>query len=715
MQRWKSVIFNMTFALNILLFFLLLFDTRLHIPAWLQVVGRLHTMFVHFPIVIVALCIFWELFSGYKMSYQRVKAEIGDDLLLVAAIASVATALMGLFLSRESGYTPDLLVWHKWGGVFIAFLSFGWYVFRVKMRQVKPVLLTTALGAMVIIIITGHLGADITHGKDFLLAPVIKEPQKPAILFEDAVVFEHMVQPIIEAKCISCHNSQKAKGGLIMETRELILKGGKDGKLWDSTENDLGLMMQRIHLPIQNKGHMPPQGKPQLSDDEIAILYRWIKGGSSFTTKVAELPERDSLRLLAAPLFQAVETENYTFAPADEKKINALNTNYRIVQPLAAGSPALNVEFFNTAQFKGSQLNELLDVENQVVKLNLNKMPVTDEDLKTISRFTNLRDLNLSFTDITGATLNELAKLKELKQLSLSGTKVKSANLQSLVALPKLNQLFVWNTGLPPEEIKRLQQQLKSTDVETGYKGDTVVIKLNPPLIENEEQVITQPEQLKIKHYINGVDIRYTTDGSEPDSVKSPQFGDPVILDKNQTVKAKAFKKGWISSDVVEKIFYKSGVVPDSVQLVNAPDPQYKGDGALTLHDGIIGSLNFHDGLWLAYRKQPMEALFYFDKEVKVSSATISSIVDVNSFLMPPQEIEVWGGNDKESLHLLQRMNPKQPGKEVPAYPTSYEVRFKPSELKILKVMLTPVSKLPSWHRGKGDKGWIFVDEVFLN
>ncbi|MDQ6843981.1 MAG: chitobiase/beta-hexosaminidase C-terminal domain-containing protein, partial [Bacteroidota bacterium] len=693
MQKVKNIIFNITFALNILLLFLLIFDNRLQVPAWLQVVGRMHTMFLHFPIVMLALCIFWELFSGYKKSYIGVKAEIGDELLLAAAITSVITALMGLFLSREAGYTPDLLVWHKWGGVFISFLSLAWYVFRVKMRQIKPALLTTALAAMIMIIVTGHLGANITHGEDFLLAPVTPEKQKSIVLFEDAGVYANMVQPILEAKCISCHNAQKAKGELVMETKQLLLKGGKDGKLWDSTANDLGLLMERIHLPPQSKKHMPPQGKPQLTDEETEILYHWIKSGASFTTKVASLPERDSLRLLAAPLFQTIETDDYTFAPADEKKVNALNNNYRVVRALAIGSPALGVEFFSAEQFKPEQLKELLDVKNQIVKLNLNKMPVGDEDLKTIGQFVNLRKLNLSFTNITGATLHELAKLKELKLLSLSGTKIKSANLRVLATLPKLTQLFVWNTPLPPEEIKRLQQQLKTTAIESGYRGDTVVIKLNPPIIENEEQVITQPEELRLKHYINGVTIRYTTDGTEPDSLNSPVYKDGVLLDKKQTIKAKAYKPGWISSDVVEKIFYKAGVVPDSVQLVNAPDPQYKGEGASTLHDGKIGSLNFRDGMWLGYRVQPMAALFYFDKEVKASSVTISSIVDINSYLMPPQEIEVWGGSDRASLHLLKRLKPEQPTKEQPIYMTSYDVDFNPRELKVLKIILKPVSK----------------------
>jgi uncharacterized membrane protein/Leucine-rich repeat (LRR) protein len=715
MQRWKNIIFNITFALNILLLFLLIFDNRLQVPAWLQVVGRMHTLFLHFPIVMLALCIFWELFSGYKKSYAGVKAEIGDELLLAASITSVITALMGLFLSRESGYTPDLLVWHKWGGVFISFLSLVWYVFRVKVRQMKAALLTTSLAAMVMIIVTGHLGANITHGNDFLFAPVTPEKQKPVVLFEDAEVYANMVQPILEEKCMSCHNSQKAKGDLIMETKELLLKGGKDGKLWDSTQNDFGLMMQRIHLPVQSKKHMPPQGKPQLTDDEADILYRWIKSGASFTTKVASLPERDTLRLLAAPLFQTIETDDYAFAAADENKVRGLNNNYRVVRPLAIGSPALGVEFFGAEQFKPDQLKDLLTVKEQIVSLNLNKMPVTDEDIKTIAQFPNLRKLNLSFTNITGATLNELSKLKELKLLSLSGTKIKSNNLQFLTSLPKLSRLFVWNTSLPPEEVKRLQQQLKATAVETGFKGDTVVIKLNPPVIENEEQVITVPVPLKLVHYVKGVTIRYTTDGTEPDSIHSAVYSDNILLDKKETIKAKAFKPGWISSDVVEKIFYKAGFTPDSVQLVNTPDPQYKGDGGNTLYNGKMGSLNFRDGQWLGYRVQPMEAFFYFNKPESISSVTVSTIVDINSYLMPPQEIEVWGGDNSKSLHLIKRMQPQQPSKEKPPYLEGYDVTFKTREIKILKVILRPVSKLPVWHRGKGDKGWIFTDEIFVN
>ncbi len=81
-----------------------------------------------------------------------------------------------------------------------------------------------------------------------------------------------------------------------METKELLLKGGKDGKLWDSTKADLGLLMQRIHLPEEEKEHMPPTGKPQLTNQELEILYAWIKSGANFEQRIVELSPADTLR-----------------------------------------------------------------------------------------------------------------------------------------------------------------------------------------------------------------------------------------------------------------------------------------------------------------------------------------------------------------------------------------------------------------------------------
>ena len=715
MRYPKTLLYNITFSLNCLLAFLLFFYGSIQLPGWVQVIGRMHPLMLHFPIVLLVLCIFWELVMGLRQQDKEANLLIGDALLIIAALASVVTALMGLFLSKEDGYTPAVLVWHKWAGVGISFLLLAWYAFRKHIRQSKIVLIASSLAAMVIIVVTGHQGSNITHGENFLLAPVLHDDIR-VVKFEDAMVYADVVHPILQLKCMSCHNSAKAKGQLVMETPELLLKGGRHGVLWDSTDRQAGLLLQRIHLPDDDKKHMPPAGKPQLTTEEIAILYRWIKTGSSFTTKLAMLAPADSLRLLTASLFTQKETDVFSFASASENNIDKLNNAYRIVRPLATGSPALNVEFFGAAQYQPSQLKELLEVKQQVVALNLNKMPVTDADLKTIGQFVNLRMLNLSFTNITGAGMAALASLKDLRELSLSGTKVQSAQLKVLAGLPKLRLLTIWNTPIQQGEFALIQKQLSKVKVETGYIGDTTKLLLTPPVIENEEVIFKNDLSLKLKHYIKGAAIRYTTDGTEPDSVNSPIYSKEVVLDKGFTLKARAFKNGWISSRTVEKTFFKSSIKPDSVFLATMANPDFLAEGATTLIDGQKGDLNFKGGKWLGYKDRPLEAYLFFNKTINISTITVSMLIDTSRLIMPPKNIEVWAGETAGTVKLLKTLSPLQPVKKKGAYFTGYDFILNTHSVKCIKLVVKPLPVLPkSQHRKKGDKGWAFVDEVFLN
>jgi hypothetical protein len=60
-------------------------------------------------------------------------------------------------------------------------------------------------------------------------------------------------------------------------------------------------------------------------------------------------------------------------------------------------------------------------------------------------------------------------------------------------------------------------------------------------------------------------------------------------------------------------------------------------------------------------------------------------------------------------------MQPEQPKKMKPSYTKGFECKLKTAPVKYLKLVVTPVAKLPKWHQGKGDKGWVFVDEVLVN
>jgi uncharacterized membrane protein len=712
----RNILFNCCFAINCLLLFFLLFENRMIVPAWLQVAGRMHPLLLHFPIVLLVVYVLWSLLIERKNNTNETIKHAGEWLLLLSAFTASATSLAGLFLSKEPGYDAEALLWHKWSGFAISLLTTCWYGFRNLISKWNGARITVGIAGVAVVVFTGHQGAAITHGENFLLAPVMEEIKQPPVLMEEAEVYSHMVKPIFDEKCMNCHNASKAKGELIMETEALLLKGGKNGKLWDSTAKGYGLLLSRLHLPIDDKKHMPPKGKPQLDEEETEILSLWIKGGAAFDTRVMDLADTDPLRVIANGFFNTIETDEYDFAAADEKKVKALNNNYRLVTPLAIASPALSVKFFSPQFYTAKQLSELLDVKTQIVTLTLDKMPVKDEELKTISQFNNLRKLGLSFTDISGHGLKELQKLEELRQVSLSGTAITKDNLLVLSSLKQLSHLYIWNTNLTDTDIDALRKSLKDVVVETGFKSDTGTMQLPPPMLVNNEPVVTMPFQVKVKHPVNGVTIRYTLDGTEPDSLHSPEYKAEVAINKSTQFRARAYKKGWLTSALLDNHFFTAKFQPDSAVNLQPADNMHKGNGAKTLIDLTKGDIDITGSdRWLGFLNNKMETVLSFNDSVTISGIILGTLVNTGGSIMPPAAIEIYAGNDKTKLSKLSRFVPQQPASHLPAALKPYEISFSPVSVKYIKIVAEPVSKLPAWHHAKGKKGWLFVDEVFVN
>jgi hypothetical protein len=89
---------------------------------------------------------------------------------------------------------------------------------------------------------------------------------------------------------------------------------------------------------------------------------------------------------------------------------------------------------------------------------------------------------------------------------------------------------------------------------------------------------------------------------------------------------------------------------------------------------------------------------------------------DLNAYIFPPVKIEIWGGNNSKKLKKLYQLIPKAQKKDsVNAEMLSYKCSFVNTAVGYLKVVATPIARLPKWHKAKGEKGWIFIDEIFLN
>lgn len=709
---------NVMFAANIFIVFLLVFGDRVVVPFWLQPLGRMHPMVLHFPIVILMLAMFLEFFRFKEANAkEKVYQNFTSGLLLAGVLFSALTVIMGLFLSMEEGYAGSILQWHKWTGVSIVFIasvvywcrSFSWYKAYIAKAGA---MLTTAC-----IIVAGHYGATLTHGDNFVLESVTSPTKMAAVPIDKAKVFDHVIMPIFNQKCLSCHNIEKAKGSLMMDNVQSVLKGGKTGKLFVPGKPEISLLLERIHLPLDEKKHMPPKGEAQLTAEETTLLHLWIKN-HAYLKKVIDLPADDSLRLSATTYLTPAESpvEKFEFDAADEDAIKKLNNNYRVVYSLAKESPALAVNIYNRNIYKSEILKELTAVRHQIVLLNLNRMPVSDNDLKIISSFENLRRLNLNFTGIRGAGLRYLMALKHLEALSLSGTKVNYNFVKPVEKMKKLKQLALWNTEVNEAEILKLQKENRHITINSGFRDDGLnPVKLNQPQLSTDFAVFRNSTSVHIKHPINGVQIRYSTDGSEPDSVESFIYSKGIVLTKNTTLKARAYKAGWYGSDAITSNFYKSRFKPDSIFFLLPANERYRTGGAKTMVDNRLGDNDINTGRWIGFRENNMEALLLFKQPVTIQSVTLNVMRQLPAYIFPPTEVEIWGGANKNNLRLLNVIRPEAPKNKEERALINIESKFRPRSISCLKIVAKNLKKLPVWHPGKGNPAWLFVDEIFLN
>jgi hypothetical protein len=386
-----------------------------------------------------------------------------------------------------------------------------------------------------------------------------------------------------------------------------------------------------------------------------------------------------------------------------------------VVYLLAAESPALAVNIYNKSTFNIKALEELSPISKQVVSLDLNKMPVKDADLKAIAKLPNLRRLVLNFSDVTGKGLQELIALKKLHSLSLAGVKLTVADIKQLAAIKSLTELAVWDTGLKPADFKSLQASNKQLKVLTGFKDDGKPVKLTNPQLKNTAVIFSESYALQLVNPIKGVDIRYTTDGTAPDSNRSLLYKPGTVLMQSTVIKARAFKHGWIGSDTVQFNVYKCRYTPDSVMFITRPDDKYKGDGAKTIIDKDLGGTGFGNGKWLGSQKD-LEMMMWFTKPIEMHSLELNTMRNIGSQIFLAAGVEVWGGPDKDHLKLLSTMKTAPPHKDDPFGLVPLTCKLKTAQMvSCIKLVAKPLKSVPVWHPAKGKPGWVFMDEVFIN
>jgi len=467
----RLVIFGIGLALLLILLWPLLYAAPdgLEHGEVTQFVGRLHPLIVHLPIAFLLLVPLLEC-AGSVRRWSRVR-ESAEFVLMLATVSVFLAAFLGWLLAWSGGYEGKLVTSHMWGGFTLACALLLCFALRAWDKRAYAVALSLTL---MVLFWTSDKGGKLTHGETFMtkhmpgelrrlfrVPPVANTTQRAVEAAKvspsgaalagvanaplpSATFFDARVAPIFENKCSSCHNAQKKKGKLRLDSFENVMHGGKDGVVIKAGDPRHSELFRRINLPPEDKDFMPTDGKPPLTASEIKVIELWIASGASSSLAANEVRG-------APPV------------PASEQPAVPLAKDYRPQLPLIMSlehelgvhlvprsrnpEDGLILRTASAPERCGdAALARLKAIGNLIVDAELARTKITDAGLGTLATFPNLRVVDLAHTAVTSAGVPTLARLNRLQSLNLTATAVDDAGVALLRRKPTLKRLYLFET-----------------------------------------------------------------------------------------------------------------------------------------------------------------------------------------------------------------------------------------------------------------------------
>jgi len=252
--------------------------------------------------------------------------------------------------------------------------------------------------------------------------------------------------------------------------------------------------------------------------------------------------------------------------------------------------------------------------------------------------------------------------------------------------------------------------RLRAMGVRPGPEAGDVV------RIEVDTDALSGMPRVTVESPVEGIEVRYTTDGSTP-TVASPPVSDTTSFSDGDEVALGVFvgdealplRRGF---SVVDHLARGA-----TIRFEHPPDPRYPGPGPTALVDGLRGSESHHDGIWQGWWDHDLDATIDLGRLRPIRSVALSFLANEGAWIVPPDSVallvsrdgEVWRGAGGEWRTKDHRGS--GPGRTSATLPVP-----DPADLAGIRFIRIAATRaiLPPGHPGAGQSGWLFVDEVVV-
>ena len=261
-----------------------------------------------------------------------------------------------------------------------------------------------------------------------------------------------------------------------------------------------------------------------------------------------------------------------------------------------------------------------------------------------------------------------------------------------------------------------------------AYRMPTVTSGIpKPPVITADAPRFAQPLKVTIaqstkqqntkatKQSSNNTIIKYTIDGSEPDE-NSATYKEPFTIDKTTIVKARVYEKETPPSFTATRKFNYDYILRTTFS--RKPNTPYNVGADTMLFDGDRGTADNLSFGWLGFSGGDLTTTIELAKPLDVESVTLRFAHNPALWAFAPQGVTISFSTDGQTFtDTVQMSAPFDPMEQEQAEARVVEMKVPTTAENVgfIRIEARTISNVPAWHRAKGLKPWLMMDEIIVN
>jgi hexosaminidase len=207
--------------------------------------------------------------------------------------------------------------------------------------------------------------------------------------------------------------------------------------------------------------------------------------------------------------------------------------------------------------------------------------------------------------------------------------------------------------------------------------------------------------------------IYYTLDGREP-TAKSNLFKEPFILNKTSTIKAGVFKEGKLLGKISSQEFLIHRAIGGKIDYKYPYNERYTGGGDFALLDGVRGNKNISGTHWQSFEGDDLEVVIDLGEILTINKISVGFLQAINSWIFFPESVVYELSNNGKIFEAIGFIKNDIPTNKGGVILKDFTLELPETKARFIKIKAKNIGTCPDWHRGAGDKAWLFSDEIIV-